>query len=182
MAISKARKEELVAQYKQLIEDSQAIFITEYGGMSVKEMETLRAKLRESEGAFYVTKNTLLRLAMEETNTPVPEELLQGQIGTGFALGEAPSLAKAMVDFADDDDKLVLKGGIMEGNLLDASEIEALAKLPTLDELRAQLLGILQAPARDIASVVASGVRQVVNVVDAYAKSGDEDGEAAEAA
>lgn len=179
MAISKARKEELVAQYKGLIEESSAVFLTEYGGMTVKDLETLRGKLIDVDGQFYVTKNTLLKIALEQTDLPIPEELLRGPVAAGFALGEAPALAKALVDYAKDDEKLGLKGGIMEGDFLTQDQVEALAKLPTLDELRAQILGLLNAPARNIASVVAGGVRQVVNVVDAYAKSGEQEAEAA---
>lgn len=179
MAITKARKDELVALYAQMIEESKAIFLTEYGGMSVKELETLRARLRDADGQFFVTKNTLLRIALEQTDTPVPTDLLQGPVAAGFALGEAPTLAKALVDYAKQDEKLDLKGGIMEGRFLTHDQVEALAKLPSLDELRAQLLGVLSAPAQNIASAVANGVRQVVNVIDAYAKSGEQEAEAA---
>lgn len=170
MAISKARKEELVAQYKDLIENSRALFLTEYTGLTVAQMEALRAEVRKADGAFHVTKNTLLALALEETGNPVPSELLQGQVASGFALGEAPALAKALVNYAKDEELLVLRGGIMETNLLSADDVDALAKLPSLDQLRAQILGMINAPARDIAGIIASGVRQVVNVIDAYAK------------
>ncbi len=71
MAISKKRKEDLVAQYKDLIEQSEAIFLTEYGGMSVKNLQALRSKLREADGKFYVTKNTLFSLALEESDLPL---------------------------------------------------------------------------------------------------------------
>ena len=171
MAISKARKEELVAQYKDLIEQSRAIILTEYGGMSVKEMEGLRAKVREVDGAFFVTKNTLLKLALEEAGRPVPEELLLGQVATGFAMGEIPSLAKALVDYAKDADKLSVKGGMLEVEMLTADQIKALAELPSLDQLRAQIIGLINAPAQGIASTVTNGIRQVINVVDAYARS-----------
>lgn len=178
MAISKERKEELVAQYSQLIEDSDGIFLTEYKGLNVKKMEVLRGNVAEAEGAFHITKNTLLKIALEKTNQPVPEDVLQGQLATGFALNEAPTLAKAMVTFADKEDSLVIKGGIFSGQWLSVEEVEALAKMPSLDQLRGQLIGLLNAPAQSIVSVVTNGVRQVVNVIDAYAKSE----EAAEAA
>ena len=178
MAISKARKDELVAQYSKLIEDSDGIFIAEYTGMNVKSMEVLREDIDKAEGAFHITKNTLLKIALEQTDQPVPEDLLQGQVATGFALSEAPTLAKAMVKFAEDEDNLVIKGGIFSGRILTVDEVEALAKMPSLDQLRGQLVGLLNAPAQNIVSVVTNGVRQVVNVIDAYAKSE----EAAEAA
>jgi large subunit ribosomal protein L10 len=101
LAISRKRKEELVAQYTDLIEQSEAIILTEYKGMSVKSMEGLRTKVREVNGSFYVTKNTLLQYALEQIDTPVPQELLLGQVATGFAAqGEVAALAKALVDYA----------------------------------------------------------------------------------
>ncbi len=177
MAISKERKEELVAQYKDLIEQSDAIFLTEYGGMSVKDMQALRGKLREAEGQYYVTKNTLFKLALEETEQPVPSDLLVGQVASSFAMGEAPSLAKALVKFAESEDNLTIKGGIMDNRMLTVIEIEGLAKLPSLDELRAQILGLIDGSARGLVTVLTSGVRQVVNVVDAYARSEEAEAE-----
>ena len=171
MAISKARKDELVAQYAQLLEDSDGIFIAEYKGMNVKSMEALREDIDKAEGAFHITKNTLLKVALEQANQPELDDLLLGQIATGFALDEAPTLAKAMVKFADNEDSLVIKGGIFSGRVLTVDEVEALAKMPSLDQLRGQLIGLINAPAQNIVSVVANGVRQVVNVIDAYAKS-----------
>ena len=171
MAISRARKEELVAQYIDLIEHSKAVFLTEYSGLNVKEMEDLRAEVDKANGAYHVTKNTLLQHAFEKTEVPIPDDFLLGQLATGFALDEAPSLAKALVDFADKNDHLTIKGGFLGTRYITSAEIEALAKLPSLDQLRAQLLGLLNTPAQNIAGVVASGVRQVVNVLDAYSKT-----------
>jgi large subunit ribosomal protein L10 len=178
LAISKARKDELVAQYAKLIEASDGIFIAEYKGMNVKSMERLREDVDKADGAFHITKNTLLKIALEQTNQPEVDDLLQGQIATGFALNEVPTLAKTMVKFADNENRLVIKGGIFSGRVLTVDEVEALAKMPSLDEVRGQLIGLLNAPAQNIVSVVTNGVRQVINVIDAYAKSE----EAAEAA
>lgn len=172
MAISKARKDELVAQYSKLIEASDGIFIADYTGMKVKNMEVLRDEINKVDGAFHITKNTLLKIALEQTDQPILEEMLKGQIAAGFALNEAPTLAKTMVKFADGaDSRLVIKGGIFSGRVLTASEVQALAKMPSLDQLRGQLIGIINAPAQNIVSVVTNGVRQVINVIDAYSKS-----------
>lgn len=179
MAISKKRKDTLVSQYKELIDESDAIFLTEYGGMTVKDLQELRSKVREIDGKFYITKNTLLQLALEQSDIPAPSELLVGQVATGFALGEAPTMAKTLVNYAKGDDNLTIKGGIMNLKILSASDVEALAELPSLDQLRAQILGLIDGPARGIVSTLSSGVRQVVNVVDAYAKSEEAEPEAA---
>jgi large subunit ribosomal protein L10 len=103
--------------------------------------------------------------------------LMTGQIATGFALGEVPALAKTLVDYAKKDEQLKLKGGILGDKLLSPAQVEALASLPPLEHLRAQILGLINAPAQNLASVLAGGVRQVVNVIDAYAKK-DETAEA----
>jgi len=127
-----------------------------------------------------VTKNTLLRIALEEADRVPPLELLNGQVATSFALGEASTLAKVLVDQAKTNDKLKIVGGMLGDRPLTPAEVEALATLPSLDQLRAQILGLIGAPAQGIVSAVANGVRQVVNVLDAYAKK--DDAPAAEAA
>lgn len=175
MAISKARKDELFAQYTDLIEKSEAIFLAEYAGMSVKSLDQLRDEVYKVDGAFHVTKNTILKRALQGADKTVADDLLLGQLATGFALSEAPSLAKTLVDFAKKEDNLTLKGGFLGDELLTAEQVEALAKLPSLDQLRSQLIGLINGPAQGIVSAVTNGVRQVVNVLDAYAK---EEGEA----
>lgn len=170
MAITKERKDELVAQYVDLLQNSRAIILTEYSGLNVKQMQDLRAQVRQAEGGYHVTKNTLLRIALAESGLELPEELLVGQLATGFAMNEVPSLAKALTEFAKDQDDLKIVGGLLNDEFLTAEQIKELAELPSLDELRAQIIGMLQAPARNLATVVAGGVRQVVNVLDAYAK------------
>jgi large subunit ribosomal protein L10 len=181
LAISKERREELLAEYVDLLNNSRAVVLTEYKALEVKKMEALRAEVRKAGGAFHVTKNTLLRLALEQTGRPVPEDLLNGQTATGFALGEVPSLAKAFVDFAKTEDNLAIKGGILNEALLSSKQVEDLANLPSLDQLRAQIVGLISAPAQNVTSAVANGVRQLINVLDAYAKL-EENAEAAEAA
>lgn len=179
MAINKARKIELIEQYDELIQNSRAIFLAEYTGMNVKQMSALRDKVYEADGVFHVTKNTLLKIALKKAEKELPEDFMAGQLATGFALAEAPALAKALVDFAKDDDKVTLRGGFLGNEFVTVEQVEALAKLPSLDELRSQIIGLIDGPARNIASVLASGVRQVVNVVDAYAKSEEGTAEAA---
>lgn len=179
MAISRERKEELVAEYIELLNQSRAVFLAEYSGVSVAQMENLRSEVRNVDGAFHVTKNSLLRLALEKSGKPVPEALSVGQTAAGFALGELPAMAKTLVAFSADVEQFSLKGGLMETTLLTIDEIEALAKLPSLDELRAQIIGLLNAPAQNVASTVANGVRQLVNVFNAYATKDEEAAEAA---
>jgi large subunit ribosomal protein L10 len=154
------------------------MILAEYTGMSVKALEALRIEVDKVDGKFHVTKNTLLQLALEEANITVPENVLNGQLATGFALEEAQSLAKTLVDFAAKEQAFNVKGGFLGKDFVTAEQIEALAKMPSLDQLRAQLIGLINAPAQNVAGVIAGGVRQVVNVIDAYAKL-DEAAEAA---
>jgi len=113
------------------------------------------------------------------TGKPVPADMLNGQTASGFAMGEIPTLAKALSDFAKKEDKFQLKGGVMGAELLTSDQVKSLADLPSLDQLRALILGVISAPARNLATTVAAGVRQVVNVIDAYAKKEDEAAETA---
>jgi large subunit ribosomal protein L10 len=174
LAISKNRKDELVSQYTDLIGRSSALFMAEYSGMSVKAMEELRLKVYEANGAVHVTKNTLLELALSQAERPVPSDFMAGQLTTSFALDTAPALAKALVDYAKKNERFTLKGGLLGNDYLTAKDVEALADLPSLPELRSQIMGLMNAPARNIASTLASGVRQLVNVIDSYAKHENE--------
>ena len=180
MAITKQRKDELLSQYESWLQGSKALIMTEYRGLSVKDMERLRDEVRKVGGVFTVTKNTLLELALQNTDNPIPKDFMNGQMAGGFALEEVPSLAKALVDFADKDEFFAIRGAVMGGKFLNANQVEALAKLPSLDQLRAQILGVVSAPARNLATTVSAGVRQVVNVIDAYARLEEEAETAAE--
>lgn len=173
MAISKQRKEDLVAQYSELLDSSRAVFLTEYTGLDVKDMQKLRGEVRKAEGVFRVTKNTLLLHALEQSGKPAPADLLVGQLASGFALNEVPTLAKALTDFAKEVEDFTVKFGILDDKLLTAEQVEALASLPSLDELRAQILGLIGAPAQNLTSTLANSVRQIVNVLDARAKQAE---------
>lgn len=168
MALKKARKEELVADYADLLQQSKGIILTEYRGLSNKEMTKLRRTIREANGAYHVTKVSLLRRALEETGYTVPEDLSGVPIGIGFALEEMPALAKALRDFAKDVELFSVRGGIMGNQVMTAKQIEAIAELPSLDELRAQILGLIDAPASQLVGVLQAGTSQVVNVIHAY--------------
>ena len=170
MAISKARRHELKNQYVDLLNESQAVFLTEYTSLDVKTMEELREKVIQAGGRFHVTKNTLFKIALEETGRPVPEDFLTGQTATGFALAEVPALAKTIVDFAKKEDNFSLKGAILDQSILSNEDVKSLADLPSLDQLRAQIIGLINAPAQNVASTIANGIRQLVNVLDAYAQ------------
>ncbi|MFQ5614147.1 MAG: 50S ribosomal protein L10 [Anaerolineae bacterium] len=174
MPISRAKKEELVQEYVDHLQRSQAIIITDFRGLTVNELHALRSKIREAQGGYKVVKNTLAIRALREAGLPVDEELLTGPIAFGFCYDEVPGVAKALTDFAKDYEVFEIKGGLLGDQKLTPQSIKDLAALPPLDVIRAQLLGLLQAPASQLAGVVAGGVRQVVNVVNAYAEQGQD--------
>ena len=175
MAITKERKRELVAEYADLLNRSKAIIFAEYRGMNNAQMTALRRALREVGGAYHVTKLSLLKLALAEAGYPLLEGELKGApIAVGFCLDEVPPVAKTLVEHAKESGLLVLRGGLMGTSRLSAKDVEALAELPSLDVLRAQLLGLLDAPAANLVGVIQAGVAQIVNVLSAYAEQGDE--------
>lgn len=169
MAISKDKKEELVANYQDLLTNSNGLIITSFSGVSVKELEIVRRKIRDLGGEFHIVKNTLFALAMNEVGMSMPDETYTGTTAIGFANEEIPAVAKVIVDLARDVEAVSLKGGLIEKIAYDAAQVEMLADLPPLPVLRAQLLSMLQAPGSRIAMVLASSVRQLVNVTKAFA-------------
>lgn len=181
MAISKARKQELVALYGDILTHATGFIVTEYRGLGVKQLDALRTRLREVDGGYVITKNTLFKIALQNADWPVPEDLLVGPVATAFADGNMPGVAKAMLDFQKDyPEILVIKGGVMLGNTLSAQEIQTVSELPTLDELRAQLAGMVVQPAQGLVNVLQAATGGVVNVIQAYLdEHGDNNEEAA---
>jgi large subunit ribosomal protein L10 len=169
LAVSKERKKEIVATYQEWLGNSQAVFLAEYIGLSVNDMDTLRDKVREVGGEFHVIKNTLGKIAFEDSGYEVPDDLFQGSTAAGFAIEDAPAMAKALADFSKSVGFLQFKGGYLEKNMLSVEEIEALASLPPLPVVQAQLLSTIMAPATQLARVLAEPARQVAAVLQAFA-------------
>lgn len=175
MAISKKQKETLLEQYSESIATSRGIIITEYRGLSAAKLSAIRTALREANGSYHIVKLTLFKLALQEAGIPVPEDLLTGPVAVGFCYQEVPAVAKIFKDYHKDEAQLVLKGGLLGTRKLSLKDVETIADLPPLEIVRAQLLGVLTGPARSLASVVAGGVRQVVNVLNAYAEKDNQE-------
>jgi large subunit ribosomal protein L10 len=170
LAISKELKEVLVDKYKRLISENSAVILTSNSGLSVKEMEGLRKNIREVGGEFLVVKNTLVKRAFDETDTPMPEGGLEGTTAIGATTEDVIGLAKAIVDLSREVDTFTIKGAIIDGDVVETTRIRMLADLPPLPVLQSQLLSVLQAPAARVAGVLNGSVRQVVTVIKAYAK------------
>ena len=169
MAISKQQKDELVSQYTEWINRSKALILTEYTGLSMKQIDQLRAKTREAGGEFHIVKNTLGKVAFESTGMPLQEKFLEGSTAIAFAFKDAPGLAKTLTEFARTSDFLKIKGGYLEKRAISPDQVKALADLPPLPVMRAQLLGLLLAPASKLARTLAEPARQVAAALKAYA-------------
>ncbi len=165
--MDRANKEELVASLNQAFEGAGLVVVTHYSGLTVEEMTDLRRKMRDAGANYKVTKNRLTRLAIDGTQYEPLADMFTGP--TGMAVSDDPvAAAKVAVDFAKKNDKLVVLGGAMGNTVLDASGIKALASMPSLDELRGKIVGLLQAPATKVAGVLQAPAGQVARVLSAY--------------
>lgn len=165
--MDRSQKEELVASMHEVFKDANIVVVSHYTGLTVGEMTDLRAKMREVGAGFKVTKNRLTRLALKDTDYESLDALFTGP--TAMAYSEDPvAAAKAAVEFAKDNDKFVVMGGAMGSTVLDADGVKALATLPSLDELRGKLIGLVQAPATKVAGVMQAPAGQLARVCGAY--------------
>jgi large subunit ribosomal protein L10 len=169
LAITKERKQAIVKHYRDLVGSSQGIVLASYSGLAVKDLERLRRKVRELGGEFHVVKNRLTRLTLKEAGLAVADEALEGSTAVGFALDEPLAVAKAIVDFSKESDKVKVKAGVVNGVVYDGAQMVRLAGLPPLPVLRAQLLGLFNTPATRLASILVTPARQIASVVKAYA-------------
>lgn len=168
MAISKQRKAELVEQYVEQLKQSKGIILADYRGLSVSDMRDIRHAMRLVGGRFQVVKNRLLALALKETEMSLPKEWLIGPTAVGFCHDKVPPVAKTLTDAVKNLETLRIKGGFMGTSAIAAEQVHTIADLPPREVLLAQVLGTINAPASQVAGVVASGIRQVLDVLQAY--------------
>jgi large subunit ribosomal protein L10 len=170
MAISKEQKNKVIAQYLEWAARSQALFITEYTGLTMKQLDELRNKIREAGGEFHVVKNTLGKHAFKEAGMPVPAGFFEGSTAISFAFNNAAGMAKVVSEYARTQELFKIKGGYLAKSPVTADQVKALAELPPLEVMRAQLLGTILAPASQLARILAEPARQVATVIKAYAE------------
>ena len=170
--MDRSQKEALVATLNQVFEGSSLVVVTQQSGMTVSEASTLREQMRAEGASYRVTKNRVTRHALEGTKFEALQSLFTGP--TAIATSTDPvAAAKVCVGFAKKNDKLTIVGGALDSEVLDASGIESLAKLPSLDELRATMIGLLQAPATKLAGVAQAPAGQLARVISAYGSQGE---------
>ncbi len=181
MSISKEKKLEIVSQYADLLSNSQGLIMTSFSGLSVRETEELRGRIREIGGEFHIIKNRLMRRALDEAGVAVPEGALDGTTAMGFTQEDIPGLAKAIVELSREAEGFRVKGGVLEGVIYDVAQVERVADLPPVPVLRAQLLATLQAPAAGVVGLIAASMRQIVGVMQARLETMEGDGDSPEA-
>ena len=168
--MDRAEKESIVASLHKTFEDVSIVVVTHYSGLTVAEMGELRDQMREAGAVFKVTKNRLTRRALEGTKYQSLEEMFTGP--TAIAYSEDPvAAAKAAVNFSKTNDKLIVLGGALGDEQLDVNAVKSLASLPSLEELRAKIVGMISTPATRIAVVLQAPAGQVARVLGARGAS-----------
>jgi large subunit ribosomal protein L10 len=170
LAITKERKNDLIAHYSEWVKRSKALVLTQYVGLTMKDIDGLRAKVRENGGEFHIIKNTLAKLAFEQAGLPVQKGQFEGSTAIVFAFVDAPATVKTVTDFAKNSEFLKIKGGFLEKQALTPEGVKALAELPPLPVVRAQLLGVLLAPASKLVRTLAEPGRMIAAVIKAHAE------------
>ena len=167
MAISKEKKQELVASYTDRLKRSEAVVFTDFSGLSVKDQQNLRRKLWESQSAFQVVKNTLLLRALQGVGVSVPEEVLIGPVALGYCFEDVASVVKILAEFRKKTDLLAFKGGLLGSSFIGAKDVERLATLPSRDVLLGRVIGGMQAPVSGLVNVLSGPLRGLATVLAA---------------
>lgn len=166
--MDRAEKAELVATLKQVFQTANVVVVAHYSGLTVAQMQTLRRQMRQAGASVRVAKNRLAKIALEGADVATIASLLKGPTVIAYS-GDPVAAPKVAVDFAKVNEQFVILGGAMGKTALNLDGVKQLAALPSLDELRAKIVGLLQAPATKIAQVVNAPAAKVARVVQAYA-------------
>lgn len=165
--MDRSQKTEAVAELNRTFNEVSVVVVTRNLGLTVAQSTALRTKMREAGASYKVAKNRLAKIALEGTEYAAISDLLTGP--TALATSTDPvAAAKVVADFAKTNDKLEIVGGAMGATVLDAEGIKALASMPSLDELRGKIVGLIQAPAQKLASVTQAPAAQLARVFGAY--------------
>jgi large subunit ribosomal protein L10 len=170
--MDRQQKSEQVEALRGVFGDTQLMVLTNFSGLNVESMVELRAKLRQAGSGYRVVKNTLARLALADTHETVSPDFFTGPVGVAYSNEEPSAAAKVVSDFIKDHPKLEVSVGFLaDGKVIDASQIEALGKLPGKDQLRAQLLGTISGVPRNFLGVLNATPRNFVGVLEARRQS-----------
>ena len=167
--MDRAAKKELVTTLNGVFKDTNVVVVAHYSGLNVSQMQTLRKQMKQAGAAVKVAKNRLAKIALEGTDAAVVVPLLKGPTLIAYS-GDPVAAPKVAADFAKAHEKFVILGGAMGKTALDANGVKALASLPSLDELRSKLVGLLVAPATKLATITQAPAAQIARVLSAYAE------------
>ena len=170
--MERPRKEEIVEALRGIFENTNLVVVTQFSGLSVAEASDLRRQMRAAGATFRVTKNRLAKRAVEGTTFAPLADLFTGSSAIAYS-DDPVAAARVAVAYAKDNNKLIIVGGALGGAALDRGDVRSLAELPSLDALRAQLIGVLNAPATKIAAVLSAPAGQLARVLNAYSEQGD---------
>jgi large subunit ribosomal protein L10 len=166
--MDKAGKAVALEAYKQVFADAGVIVVTQYSGLTVRELTDLRSKLKAEGASLKVIKNRLAKIALEGKGGDAAGAMFVGPVAIAFS-PDPVAASKVVADFAKTNEKLVLIGALMGDQVLDQAAVKQLAALPSLDQLRGKIIGLIQAPATKIAGVLAAPGGQLARVIGAYA-------------
>jgi len=170
--VDRAAKNELVATLNDVFKSAGVVVVAHYAGLTVAQMQNLRRQAKQAGAAVKVAKNRLAKIALEGTDVASIGPLLEGPALIAYS-GDPVAAPKVAADFAKTNGKFVILGGAMGKTVLNPDGVRALAALPSLDELRAKLIGLIQAPATKIAQVVNAPAAKLARVIQAYASKGE---------
>jgi large subunit ribosomal protein L10 len=173
LALTKEDRHRILAGYMEILNRANGLVITEYRGMDMKRFNDTRKAVRAVQGSFNVTKNTLFKIAMREHGLAIPDDLLVGPVAVGIAYGDLPSLTKALLQRAKEDDRLKLKGAVMGQSIFHAHQLEMVSTMPTLKEAQASLIGTIIAPATALLSLLAQPGQGLAAILQAYSDKMD---------
>lgn len=165
--MNRQEKEDLVDQLTTSLSESEAVFVTDFKGLKVGEISSLRRKIDEAGGTYQVAKNTLIKRAIQGTPMETLADRLTGNNALGMTKTDPVSLAKTLVDFAKANDKFVVKGGILTGRVLEMQDIKAMADLPPREVLLAHMLGTFNAVPTKLVRVLAAVPQKLVYLLAA---------------
>jgi large subunit ribosomal protein L10 len=171
---SHAEKAETVAAVHERFKSAKMAIVTEYRGLSVAQITRLRREVRQASGEYQVIKNTLVRRALKDTGYADLERLLEGPNGWVFAYDDPVVLSKMLFKFADENEKIRIKGGVFEGEFLDPAKVKALSQMPSKPELQAKLLATIQAPATQLVRLMQEPGARVARLIESVRKSKSE--------
>ena len=166
--MDRAEKKELVETLNAIFKAANVVVVAHYSGLTVAQMQNLRRQMKQAGATVKVAKNRLARIALDGTDVAAIAPLLTGPTLIAYS-GDPVAAPKVAVDFAKGHERFVIRGGAMGKTALNPDGVKALAALPSLDELRAKLVGLIQAPATKIAQLVIAPAAKVARVVQAYA-------------